>query len=87
MKTMSKMLNLGYGLEDVVKSVTVHVRDILKLKEQGTFEMGTRADVTIFKLLEQEEKVVDSMGETLTCARILHPHMTLRKGEVVFKNG
>jgi dihydroorotase len=86
MLTMSKLLHLGYRLEEVVKSVTIHVKEILNLKEQGTFEFGTRADVTIFKLLEQKTEIMDSMGEIQVCDRVLHPHMTLRNGEVVFIN-
>ena len=84
MMTMSKLLHLGYSLEEVVKSVTIRVKEILNLKEQGTFEFGTRADVTIFKLLDQKTEIIDSMGEIQICDRILQPHMTLRNGEVVF---
>jgi len=86
MMTMSKLLHLGYSLEEVVKSVTIRVKEILNLKEQGTFELGTRADVTIFKLLEQKTEIRDSMGEVQVCDRVLHPHMTLRDGKVVFVN-
>jgi len=86
MMTMSKLLHLGYSLEEVVKSVTVRVKEILNLKEQGTFELGTRADVTIFKLLERKTEIKDSMGDVQICDRVLHPHMTLRDGKVVFVN-
>jgi len=84
MMTMSKLLHLGYSLEEVVKSVTIHVKEILNLKEQGTFELGTRADVTVFKLLDTQTEIIDSMGEIQICDRVLQPHMTLRNGEVVF---
>lgn len=84
MHTMSKLLHLGYRLEEVVKSVTVHVKEILNLKEQGTFEFGTRADVTVFKRLDKPTKLIDSMGDARVCDQVLQPHMTLRNGEVVF---
>jgi len=86
MMTMSKMMHLGYSLIEVVRSVTVLVKDILNLTEQGTFEIGTRADVTIFRLLEEPTKIIDSMGEIQVCDRVLEPHMTIRYGEVVFVN-
>lgn len=86
MLTMSKLLHLGYPLVELVQSVTSRVKEILNLKEQGTFEQGTRADVTIFKLLDQETEIIDSMGEIQMCHRILQPHMTMRYGEVVFNS-
>lgn len=86
MMTMSKMMHLGYSLEEVVKSVTVLVKEILNLTEQGTFDEGTRADVTIFRLLEEPTKIIDSMGEIQICDKVLDPHMTIRSGKVVFVN-
>ena len=86
MMTMSKMMHLGYSLVEVVRSVTVLVKEVLNLTEQGTFDEGTRADVTIFRLLEEPTKIIDSMAEIQICDKVLNPHMTIRSGKVVFVN-
>ncbi|PLR75960.1 amidohydrolase/deacetylase family metallohydrolase [Bacillus canaveralius] len=85
MVTMSKLLALGYSLTEVVEAVTKRAADTLLLTEQGTFTLGTRADVTIFGLEEGESLLADSEGDELICHQILTPYMTLKTGKVAFK--
>ncbi|GLB60157.1 amidohydrolase/deacetylase family metallohydrolase [Cytobacillus sp. NCCP-133] len=86
MITMSKLLSLGYTLTEVVAAVTKQAADSLHLSEQGTFKMGTRADMTIFSLEEKSVHLADSEGEELACHQILTPYMTLKTGKVAYKN-
>ena len=85
MTTMSKLLAIGYSLEEIVASVTSRPKKALSLSEQGSFEHGTRADVTIFKIVEQDETLIDSHGEAMDVSRMIVPHLTLRQGKVVFE--
>jgi len=84
MQTMSKLMQLGYSLEELVKSVTIRVKENLNLKEQGTFDVNTRADVTIFKLSDKKQELIDSQGELIMVDHMIEPHMTLREGKVVY---
>ncbi|WP_430509727.1 amidohydrolase/deacetylase family metallohydrolase [Gottfriedia solisilvae] len=86
MTTMSKLLELGFSLEQIVRKVTKEAADVLHLTEQGTLQHGTRADITIFNIEETEANLIDSEGESIVCKRLLKPYMTIRKGKVVFKN-
>lgn len=85
MTTMTKLLNLGYSLEELVASVTIRPKKALSLTEQGTFEYGTRADVTIFKVIDKKEILMDSHGEKLEVDKIIVPHITIQEGKVVFR--
>lgn len=86
MITMTKLLALGYSLTDVVAAVTKRAADTLHLTEQGTFRLGTIADVTIFGITEESEsKLIDSEGEALNCMQELTPYITLKAGKVAYK--
>ncbi|MGX6445485.1 amidohydrolase/deacetylase family metallohydrolase [Neobacillus sp. K501] len=84
MMTMSKLLELDFTLEDVVKSVTIRAAQAIGQTELGTFRNGTRADLTIFTISEEPSTLIDSEGIVLTGRRLLDPKMTLREGKVVF---
>lgn len=84
MITMTKLLALGYTLTEVVKAVTIQAAETLNLVEQGTFRQGTRADVTIFGLEENDAPLIDSEGEELVYDQVLNPYMTLRNGKVAY---
>lgn len=86
MITMSKLLAIGYSLEEIVASVTIRPKKALALTEQGSFEYGTRADVTVFRVVNQDEILIDSHGEEMMVNRVMVPHLTLRQGKVVFES-
>ncbi|RYL97047.1 amidohydrolase/deacetylase family metallohydrolase [Sporolactobacillus sp. THM7-7] len=86
MTTMSKLLELGFSLPFVIESVTSRSRKALHLTEQGSFQNGTRADVTIFDVHERPTLLIDSNGNKKICHKMIDPIMTIREGEVVQKN-
>jgi dihydroorotase len=86
MTTMSKLLAIGYPLEELVASVTKRPKQALGLVEQGTLTPGTRADVTVFKLVEQQQTLIDSEKEEMAVDRMIVPQMTIRDGKVVFES-
>ncbi|WP_042471510.1 amidohydrolase/deacetylase family metallohydrolase [Bacillus ndiopicus] len=85
MLTMSKLLELGFTLEEVVRAVTIQAAQAIGLTEQGTLQNGTRADLTIFTLHEHPTDLVDSEGAVLIANRVLQPKITVRNGRVVFR--
>ncbi|SDY14925.1 dihydroorotase [Evansella caseinilytica] len=83
MFTMSKLLEIGYSLEDIVKSVTMKAAEAIGNKEIGTLKHGTRADLTIFTISGEPVDLIDSEGMVITGKSILQPRMTIKDGKVV----
>ena len=82
--TMSKMLNLGMPLEDIVRSTTSIPAAAFGRADLGTLLPGSAGDVAVFELEEGAFDFNDSHGEIRTWPRRLACEMTLLNGEVVF---
>ncbi len=82
--TMSKMLNLGMPLEDIVRSTTSLPAAAFGRADLGTLHPGSAGDVAVFELEEGAFDFSDSHGEIRTWPRRLTCEMTLLNGEVVF---
>lgn len=86
MHTMTKLLELGVPFMEVVRSVTVGASKALGLSDKGTLTLGTKADITLFKKVEQRNILVDSEGRKLEAKQILTPYLVLRDGKVVYQD-
>lgn len=62
---MSKFLALGYSLEEVIRSVTVHPAEWLNRRELGRIRVGEPAHLTIFDVKEGDFSFIDSEGDVL----------------------
>ena len=82
--TMSKMLNLGMPLEDIVRSTTAIPAAAFGRADLGTLHPGSAGDVAVFELEEGAFDFSDSHGDSRTWSRRLTCEMTLLNGEVVF---
>lgn len=78
--TLSKMMGLGISLEDCIKKVTKNPADIYNLKNKGTLKVGMDADITIFKIVDEELKVNDSNGNTRKLQSYIQPTHAITKG-------
>ena len=78
---MSKFLNLGFSLEDVVAMATINpARVIGRVEKLGTLQLGAPADVSILELVEQPVSFVDTRKNTRDGKRWLKPVQTVRAG-------
>ena len=78
---MSKFLNLGFSLEQVVTMSTVNpARIIGKVDKLGTLQPGAPADVSILELIEQPVEFVDTRNNKRQGTRYLKPVQTVRAG-------
>ena len=78
---MSKFLNLGFSLSDVVAmSTVVPARIIDRVEKLGTLQAGAPADVAIMRLVEEPVRFVDTRGNTRQGTRYLAPVQTIRGG-------
>lgn len=78
---MSKFLNMGFSLEQVVAMSTVNpARIIGKVDKLGTLQLGAPADVSILELFEQPVEFVDTRNNKRQGKRYLKPVQTVRAG-------
>lgn len=81
--TLSKFLNLGMPLEDVVRAATATpARVIGREGELGTLRPGAIADVAAFELEEGEFEFHDADGNSLRGRQRLAPYLTIKDGEL-----
>ena len=78
---MSKFLNLGFSLEQVVAMATATPAKIIgRLDKLGTLAVGAPADVSILELVEGPVDFVDTRKNARKGNRHLKPVATVRAG-------
>ncbi len=82
--TMSKFLNLGLSLEQVIERATVNPAKAIRRPELGTLKEGSEADVAILKLERGQFAFLDSGRAKLTGNQRLRCAVTIRAGKVVW---
>ena len=81
---MSKFLNFGMTLEQVVARATVNASRIFPLfRDRGTLNVGAPADVAVLELREGTFEFVDNYGNTRTGRQRLFPSETVLGGKRV----
>ena len=82
--TMSKFLNMGMTLQDVVlRSTTNPARQILR-PDLGTLTVGSCADIAVFAVREGDFGFIDSGRARMRGHTRLECQMTIRDGEVLW---
>lgn len=83
---ISKFLNMGIGMEQLISMVTRTPARKLGLEgEIGTLEAGACADVAILKIIEKQVEFDDSHGVRMQGNRLVKTQMTIREGVTVFR--
>jgi len=82
--TMSKLLNMGLSLEDVVARSTVAPAREIGRPELGTLDVGAEADIAVFAVDEGDFSFVDCGRTRLPGNRRLRCVLTMRAGKVVY---
>jgi dihydroorotase len=78
---MSKFLNMGFSLEQVVTMATSAPAKIIgRLEKLGTLAVGAPADVSILELVEGPVEFVDTRKNTRKGDKYLKPVATVRAG-------
>jgi dihydroorotase len=84
--TMSKLLNLGMGLEDVIRCVTTNPARVIGEAEQiGTLRPGATADVAVLSLEQGEFDFVDTDRNHMTGEKKLIAQLTVKDGRVWYQ--
>jgi dihydroorotase len=81
---MSKMLELGMGLEEVIRASTWQPAQIIQRPELGNLDVGAPADVAVLDRREGRFGFVDVDGERREGSQKLVAELTVRAGDVVW---
>jgi len=81
---VSKFLNLGMSLPDVVKASTWKPAQVIQREDLGHLSEGAVADIAVFSLEDGEFGFVDSRGVVKPGTQKLYIELTLREGRVVW---
>ncbi|MCE5266229.1 MAG: amidohydrolase/deacetylase family metallohydrolase [Deltaproteobacteria bacterium] len=82
--TMSKLLNLGMPLVEVIRHSTTVPAGMIGHPELGTLSPGAEADIAVWELREGRFGFADSAGGRLEGTKRLSCELTLKSGEVVW---
>jgi dihydroorotase len=84
LQCMSKILNLGSSLEDVVRMSTTNPARQIKRPQLGNLDVGADADVAVLRVDKGTFGLLDSAGARHPGNRLLAAEMTIRGGDVVW---
>jgi dihydroorotase len=84
LNVMSKFLNMGLPLTDVIRDATANPAREIRHPELGTLSVGSDADIAVLRVENGHFGFVDSYGARLNGRLKLLCEMTVRDGLVVW---
>jgi dihydroorotase len=84
LNVMSKFLNMGMTMEEVIKRSTWHPAREIKRETLGNLSIGAPADVTVLRLEKGDFGFVDVYGARMKGSQRLACELTIRDGKVVW---
>lgn len=85
---MSKLLNFGMSLTEIVRCVTQTPAALMRMQEKiGTLAPGAFADICIMKKVARQVTFDDVFGDVRQGNKLLVPQMTFLNGNIVFAQG
>jgi dihydroorotase len=84
LNTMSKFLNMGMSLQDVIKSNSSKAAEIIKRTDLGHLGVGAEADVAVLNVRRGKFGFIDVSGGKLVGDQKLECELTVKGGRVVW---
>ena len=84
LNVMSKFLNMGMPLQDVVKASTLDPAVYISHEELGHLSKGAVADITLLSLHKGDFGFTDTRGMKIKGSQKLECELTIREGKVVW---
>jgi dihydroorotase len=84
LNVMSKFLNIGMSLDEVILRSTWHPAREIKHEELGNLSVGAPADVAVLRVAKGNFGFVDVFGARMNGTQKLECELTLRDGRVVW---
>lgn len=79
---MSKYLNIGMPLEEVLYRTTARPAEIIGHSELGKLEVGMDADISVLRVKEGNFGFADSGNARMQGKQMLECKLTIRAGEI-----
>ena len=83
-RILSKYIDFGMPLEDVLRAATITPAKLVNLPELGSMSEGTEGDVGIFRLKQKNVQYTDINGHMFTGSQVLVPMMTFKGGKCMY---
>jgi dihydroorotase len=84
LNVMSKFLNMGMSLQQVIQASTWAPAQVIQREELGHISQDAVADVAIFSLQKGKFGFIDSGGFSMQGTQSLQCELTLREGNIVY---
>jgi dihydroorotase len=84
LNTMSKFLNMGMPLQDVIRSNTARAAEAIKRPDLGHLGAGADADIAVLNVRRGTFGFIDTGGGKLSGDRKLECELTVKGGQVVW---
>jgi dihydroorotase len=81
---LSKFLNMGLSLEDVILRATWKPANVIKRPDLGNLSAGTVADVAVFSIRKGDFGFLDVRGKKMKGTQKLEAELTIRAGKIVW---
>ena len=84
LNVMSKFLNIGLNLNEVVSATTWDAAKVIKRNDLGNLSIGSVADLTILNLRSGEFGFVDTKDKKIKGHKKLECELTIKDGKIVY---
>ncbi len=84
LNTMSKFLNMGMPLTEVIKANTAKAADVIKRPDLGHLSVGGEADIAVLNVRRGTFGFIDTGGGKLVGDQKLECELTVKAGQVVW---
>lgn len=81
---MSKFLNIGMSLEEVIQRSTLNPATVIKRPDLGNLSLGSDADVAVFSLKKGNFGFIDIRRTKINGTQKLEAELTIRAGRIVW---
>lgn len=81
---MSKYLNMGMTINDIIQRATWNAAQSIKHEELGTLSEGAVADIAVISILNGNFGFIDAGGNKITGTQKLESELTVRAGKIVW---
>jgi dihydroorotase len=84
LNVMSKFLNIGMNLQQVMAASTWHPAKVINREDLGNLSVGSVADIAVFTVQKGKFGFIDSGGFSLQGTQKLQCELTVRAGAIVY---
>lgn len=81
---MSKFLNLGLSIQEIIATTTSKPAKYLQRKDLGHLSVGAVADVAVLNIIKGDFGFIDTRGKRMKGKEKIECELTLREGNVVY---